>query len=57
MREDGVRLGEKKMGVGEFSLKAKHLRRKSFLPNLERKLERKMRREWVLMRNYPSTLP
>ena len=55
MREEGAWLGEEKIGVdrGVFS-SAHHLRRKSFLLNFRRKLERKVRiGEGVgLMRNY-----
>jgi len=50
MREEGVWLGEEKIGVDwEVFSSAHHLRRKSFLPNLGRKLERKwgLGREWV----------
>ena len=59
MREEGVWLGEEKIGVdrGVFS-SAHHLRRKSFLPNFGRKLERKVGiGEGVgLMRNYISAI-
>ena len=55
MREEGAWLGEEKIGVdrGVFS-SAYHLRRKSFLLNFRRKLEKKVRiGEGVgLMRNY-----
>ena len=59
MREEGVWLGEEKIGVdrGDFS-SAHHLRRKSFLLNFGRKIERKVGiGEGVgLMRNYISAL-
>ena len=59
MREEGVCLGEEKIGVdrGVFS-SAHHLRRKSFLPNFGRKLERKVgiRERVGLMRNYISAI-
>ena len=59
MREEGVCLGEEKIGVdrGVFS-SAHHLRRKSFLLNFGRKIERKVGigERVGLMRNYISAL-
>ena len=47
MGDKGVCLEEEKMEVGEFSPQAHHLKEKGFLPNLGRRLERKVQREWV----------